>query len=86
MARKKIKIRFIEHIGPDNCIFYSAQIKGILRWRDAGEEIMPGPSASAFVLFTSKNTSLLIDKILREKYSTTKEFVDILEYPMLKEY
>lgn len=86
MARKKIKIRFIEHKESDDHIFYSAQIKGILRWRDAGEEIMPGPSASAFVLFTAKDTSLLIDKVLREKYSTTKEFVDILEYPMLKEY
>lgn len=77
---KTIKIRFIQY--DDH---YTMQRKTWLGWKDLTYTIDMG-YGSVVNYYENKQTDKLLDDILKKEYHTTREFVDVIEYPMIKVY
>jgi hypothetical protein len=77
---KTIKIRFIKYTDR-----YTMQRKTWLGWKDLTYTIDMG-YGSVVNYYENKQTDKLLDDILKKEYHTTREFVDVIEYPMIKVY
>ena len=83
---KKAKIRFIEGgTGTSEDRRFSIQQKRWYGWRQLGYWVDLG-YGSFYEYFTAKTKEELLEKILDKYYKTSKKFITIMEYPMIKWY
>ena len=86
--RKEITIRFRQY-GADSepklDIKYSIQRKTFFGWSTIGYT-RGASGGSAWFSYVENDKEVLLEKALAEVLGTTKEFVTIHEYPMIKIY
>ncbi len=77
---KTIKIRYVKR----NDTYYMER-KSFFGWRRLRYSVDMG-YGSYWQSYTSKNKKELLDEILDNHYSLCKKHVNVIEYPMIKEY
>lgn len=82
--RKSIKIRFVQH-GQKDCK-YTIQRRKFFGWRSYRYLVGGGAGDYVAYEYTDSDKDALLNKIIKDKYQTTKEFIRVIEYPMVKEY
>lgn len=87
--RREFKIRFRQH-GSDSepaiDIRYSIQRKTLFGWSTIGYTRGGGAGDYAWFSYLEHDKEALLNKVLAETIGTTKEFVTVREYPMIKIY
>ena len=86
---REFRVRFRQH-GSDSepaaDIKYSIQRKKLFGWGTLGYYLGGGAGDYAWFSYLEHDKETLINKVLADKLGTTKEFVTIREYPMIKIY
>jgi len=82
---KRLKIRFVQHgqtIGAD---YFIQRKRFLFGWSYITYTVNMG-YGSIVSGYSASTQEAVLDNVLRDKYNTCKEFVEITEYPMLKVY
>lgn len=80
-----MKIRFIEHRKKSGTS-YTMQRKKWHGWVDQCYTAGCGPGDAVTLPYQNLTKEDLLDKVLAEKYKTTKELIRITEYPTIIKY
>ena len=80
---KKLRIRFIQR--GKNAADYYIQRRRFLIWWTIIYTINMG-YGSVVNAYQASTQEDLLDSVLRDKYNTCKDFVEIIEYPTIKRY
>lgn len=81
---KKVKIRFIE-VSKNGEIGYYLQEKWLFWWGKAGK-LVPVNKSEIWITYFEANKGYLLEKYLLENVKTDRKYIEIIEYPMLKQY
>jgi len=84
MGKLVLNIRFVQHGQKD--FEYTIQRKTFFGWRSYRYSVGGGAGDSVSYEYIANNKPTLLDKIIKDKYLTTKEFVRVIEHPMIKKY
>jgi hypothetical protein len=85
MARLlKFEIRFVKHGETEPT--YTIQRKKLFGWGTLGYNQGGCSGGSVWFSYEDKNKDVLLKKTINEHLSTTKEFVRVIEHPMIKKY
>lgn len=86
--KKNIRIRFRQHGAdqPVSDIRYSIQEKTFFGWNTIGYTLGGGAGDYVWFSYSERDKGALLDRVLAETMGTTKEFVTVHEYPMIKIY
>lgn len=85
---KKVKIRFIAMCPEkrDEAGYYYIQIKKWYGWRYLGAFERGGFGDATFNQYRKNEKEYLIDYVIEHHFKTTKQHIEITEYPELRKY
>jgi len=86
MAQKSFKIRFIERERRGVITYVMQRKVFFFGWIYITREIGGSPAGVAIGPYEEKSKDELLDWVLSEVYRTEKKYVNIIEYPMIRQY
>lgn len=83
-CNRTLKVRFIQH-GLDEPSF-SVERRGLFRWRKFFYAMGGGAGDVVYYEYSGKTKEDLLNRIIADKYKTTREFVHVIEHPTILKY